>query len=81
MNLVIPDDILQAAGMSEAELKLELAILLFQKYKISIGKARHLAGMHLIEFQRELAKRGICLHYDVEDFQADLETLRKLGDL
>ena len=81
MSVVISDDILQAAGMSEAELKLEIAIMLFQKYKISIGKARHLAGMHLIEFQQELAKREICVHYDVEDFQADLETLRKLGDL
>lgn len=81
MSVVIPDDILTAAGMSEAELKLEIAIMLYRQRKISAGKARRLAGMNLIEFQQELASRGICVNYDVEDFQADLKTLRKLGDL
>lgn len=81
MSVVIPDDILQAAGMSEAELKLEIAIILYQQRKLSTGKARRLAGIHLIDFQRELASRGVCVNYDVEDFQADLKTLRKLGDL
>jgi predicted HTH domain antitoxin len=37
--------------------------------------------MNLIEFQREIASRGICIHYDVEEFQEDLQTLRKLGRL
>ena len=81
MSVVIPDDILQAAGISEAELKLEIAIMLFQQEKISIGKARRLAGMNLIEFQREIAIRGICIHYDVEEFEADLKTLREMGRL
>ncbi|MBD2771801.1 UPF0175 family protein [Iningainema tapete] len=81
MSVLIPDDILQSAKISEEELKLEIAILLYQQRKLSTGKARRFAGMNLIEFQGELAKRGICINYDVEDFQADLETLRKLGDL
>ena len=81
MSVVIPDDILKAAGISEAELKLEIAIMLFQQEKISIGKARRLAGMNLIEFQREIASRGICIHYDVEEFEADLKTLREMGRL
>ncbi|MDF5715184.1 MAG: UPF0175 family protein [Rhizonema sp. NSF051] len=76
MSVVIPDDILTAAGIYEAELKLEIAIMLFQQDRISIGKARRLAGMNLIEFQREIASRGICIHYDVEEFEADLKTLR-----
>ena len=81
MSVVIPDDILEAAGISEAELKLEIAIMLFQQEKISIGKARRLAGMNLIEFQREIASPGICIHYDVEEFEADLKTLREMGRL
>ena len=81
MSVVITDDILSAAGISSEELKLEIAIVLFEKYKISTGKARRLAGMNLIEFRRELASRGICLHYDVEDFQEDLKTLKRLGEL
>jgi predicted HTH domain antitoxin len=81
MSVVIPDDILTAAKMSEAELKLEIAILLYQKSKISTGTARRLAGMNLIEFQKELASRGICVNYDVEDLQADIKTLQELGQL
>ncbi|MDF5731981.1 MAG: UPF0175 family protein [Rhizonema sp. PD38] len=81
MSVIIPDDILAAATISEAELKLEIAIMLFQQDRISIGKARRLAGMNLIEFQREIASRGICIHYDVEEFEADLKTLREMGRL
>lgn len=32
MNLIIPDDILTASEMSEADLKLEIAILSTEKY-------------------------------------------------
>ena len=81
MAVLIPDDILQAAELSEAQLKLEIAIMLFQQDKISIGKARSLAGMHLLEFQKEISDRGICIHYDVEDFEEDIKTLKTLGRL
>lgn len=81
MNLVIPDDILRTAKLTEADLRLEIAILLFQQKKLSTGKARQLAGLNLIEFRRELAKRDIFVHYDVEDLQADLKTLQDAGEL
>ena len=81
MSVVISDDVLTAAKMSEAELKLEIAILLYQQSKIGTGTARRLAGMNLIEFRKELASRGICVHYDVEDLQADIKTLQELGQL
>ncbi len=81
MSVIIPDDILQSARISEAELKLEIAIMLFQQDKISIGKARRLAEMSLLEFQREIARRNICIHYDVEEFEEDIKTLKQLGRL
>ncbi|NJL38130.1 MAG: UPF0175 family protein [Leptolyngbyaceae cyanobacterium RM2_2_4] len=81
MNIVIPDDVIRTAKISEAELKLEIAILLFQQKKIGTGKARQLAGLNLIEFRQELARRNICVHYDVEDLQADLKTLQEAGEL
>lgn len=81
MSLIIPDEILQATQISEAELRLELAILLFQKYKLSTGKARRLAGLSLIEFRKELARREICARYELEDLQADIETLQTLKQL
>ncbi|HEY9692887.1 MAG TPA: UPF0175 family protein [Oculatellaceae cyanobacterium] len=81
MSVVIPDDILQSAEMSEVELKLEIAIMLFQQDKISLGKARSLAGMSLLDFQKEIASRGICIHYDIDEFEEDIQTLRSMGRL
>lgn len=79
MSVVIPDDILQATNMTESELKLEIAIMLYKQQKISSGKVRNWTGLTVIEFQQELAKRGLCINYDTEDFQSDVRTLRSLG--
>lgn len=79
MNTIIPDDIFQATKMTEAELKLEIAIMLYQQQKISSGKVRSWTGLTVIEFQQELAKRGLYLNYDVEDFQSDVQTLHLMG--
>ncbi|HYW18778.1 MAG TPA: UPF0175 family protein [Nodularia sp. (in: cyanobacteria)] len=75
MSLVISDDIVQASGLSEQELMLELIILLFQKNNISIGKASQLAQMPLLQFQNELAQRNITIHYDESDLEVDLQNL------
>jgi len=82
MSLVIPNEILQATGLSEAELSQEIAILLFQKEKLTLGQASsHLAQMPQLQFQHLLASRQIPLHYDVAEFEADLKTLQELDRL
>ncbi|WP_414530891.1 UPF0175 family protein [Nodularia chucula] len=75
MSLVISDEIIQASGLSEQELILEVIILLFQKNNISIGKASQLAQMPLLQFQNELAQRNITIHYDESDLEVDLQNL------
>lgn len=75
MSLVISDEIIQASGLSEQELMLELIILLFQKNNISIGKASQLAQMPLLQFQNQLAQRNITIHYDESDLEVDLKNL------
>lgn len=76
MSLVIPDDFLQTAHISEADLKLEIAILLFQQEKITLGTASEFAEMNPMEFQRILGNCKIPIHYGIEDFQQDLRTLK-----
>ena len=71
----IPRDISQAARMSPEELKRELAVHLFEEGRLSFGKARSLAAMTVWEFQQLLGSRGIVVHYDIEDYEEDLETL------
>jgi predicted HTH domain antitoxin len=78
MSLVIPDEILQATGMSEAELRQEIAVLLFQKEKLTLGQASRLAGINQLQFQHLLASRQIPVHYDVSELEEDLKTLREL---
>ena len=79
MTVLIPDDIFRATRMTEDELKLEIAIMLYKQEKISSGKVRAWTGLTVIEFQHELAKRGLFINYDVKDFEADVKTLQSMG--
>ena len=75
MIIVIPDDIFMAIRMSEDELKQELAIILFQKDKLTLGQASTLAGMDQLRFQHLLASRKIPVHYYTAELEKDLKTL------
>jgi predicted HTH domain antitoxin len=79
MSVTIPDSVLEAARISESELKQEIAVLLFEKDKLTLAQAAKLAEMSRLRFQHLLASRGISLHYGIEDFEQDLDTLRRLG--
>jgi predicted HTH domain antitoxin len=50
-----------------------------QKEKLTLAQASQLAGMHRVAFQHLLASRHIPVHYGVEDFEQDLQTLREMG--
>jgi len=62
--LVIDDMYLKAAGLNELELKLEIAIMLFEQERLSLRKAASLAGIHWLDFMKILDSRKIALHYD-----------------
>ena len=81
MTLVIPDDIIQAARMTEQEVVRTLAVALFQKNRLTLGQGAHLAGLSRIEFQRLLASQDVSVHYDLADFEEDLATLSAMGRL
>ena len=58
---------------------MEIAVLLFETGRLTLGQGARLAGMTQPDFQHLLGKRQIPLHYDIEDFGKDVETLRDLG--
>ena len=78
MSIVITDEIIQSTRLTAAEIKQELALALFQREKLTLGQASHLAGMSQWQFQQLLGSRNIPIHYDVDDFEADLRTLEEL---
>jgi predicted HTH domain antitoxin len=77
-SIHISQDILDSARLTIPELRQELAIWLYAQGKLGIGKARELAGMSLWEFRQLLAARKISPHYDVQELEEDLQTLREL---
>ncbi len=69
-------------GMTETEFKQEIALLLFESGKLSLGYASKLAEIDKIRFQQLLQERKIPLYsYEIEDFELDLKNLRELGRL
>lgn len=81
MSVVISDDYLQAARMSPGELLQEVAVMLFGQHRLTLGQASRLAGLSQYRFQHLLASREIPVHYDVEEFEADLVALRNASAL
>ncbi|MBD2576533.1 UPF0175 family protein [Oscillatoria sp. FACHB-1406] len=74
-DFTLPKILLKLANIPDAELKLELALLLFKQEKITLGTASQIAGLNQLEFQRHLGRRQIPIHYGIDDFRQDLKTL------
>ena len=79
--LEIPQDVLDSSRLTISELKVEMAVYLYAQERLSIGKARELAGMSLWEFRQLLTLRRISPHYDETDLDEDVATLREMGRL
>lgn len=75
MPLLITDDTLEKAALTPDELRLEIAVMLFQKNRFTLGQVAEFTGLHQLEVQRELARRRIPLHYSLEDLEEDVKTL------
>lgn len=75
MQVEIPETLLLKTGLTSADILLRLAVVLFSEERLTLGQASRLAGLHQMEFQAELARRRISLHYDEADLERDLRTL------
>lgn len=80
-DLTISATFLEATHMTPQELLQEIAVMLFEKGKLTLAQASELAQLTRFQFQHLLASLNIPIHYDVEEFEEDLATLKKLGRL
>ncbi len=76
MTITIPDSVLRRTGLTEAQIKLEVALALFQTEALTLAQAATVAGLHRMQFQEELAKREIPLHYGIDELKEDVKTLK-----
>jgi predicted HTH domain antitoxin len=75
MTITIPDTIFSGTKITQQDLLLDFATYLYEKKTFSIGQAKKMVGMDLITFQKELAKRNIFIHYELEDLEKELKNL------
>ena len=76
--IIIDEKELPLSSEQENDLKLEIAIMLYEKADYSFYVAAKLAGMHWMGFVKELGKRGLSI-FDEQSFLEDLETIKKFG--
>lgn len=79
LTLNLPDHLSQTETFNQSDWFREIAIALFQQERISLSRASKIAEMEIIDFQKLLADRGICVHYDVEDLEQDVQYLQDRG--
>lgn len=80
MPLIIPDEALEAAGMTEEEARLEIACRLFEIGRLALWSAAKLAQVSRVEIEEALLERGIPLYRPTpDDLEAELDSFDRLG--
>jgi predicted HTH domain antitoxin len=74
MIIALPDDSLAAQQLSEAEIKIELALSLYAINRVTLIQAADMAGLDFFEFQEMLRIRD-----SEQDLESDQETLAALS--
>jgi predicted HTH domain antitoxin len=77
MQLELPDHF--TGNMQKEELFLDLAIGMYAARHLTLGQAAELAGVSQGDLQRELGRRQIPAHYDLDDLAYDLKAAEKLS--
>ena len=74
MPVIIPDETLKQAGLSEREALIEISCRLFDADKLHLNQAARPAGMTRNEFESELMSREIDVYrIDEEYLRHELE--------
>lgn len=79
MTVNIPEPVTKLMDAStEQEVLEQLALWLYSRGRISMGKAAELAGVSRWDFGDIMRKYDVCHNYSVEDLDKDLTTLEEL---
>jgi len=76
-TLEIPKEVVEAMRLPQmeikAELRKELAVILYKRGVLSLGKARLLAKMSRRDFIDLLGQRDVPRHFTEDDLNSDIE--------
>lgn len=76
--ITIDNKIVEWANISENQLLEEIAIMLYQKKKLTFGQAAEMAHLSYVAFQFLLGRNQISNNYGVPELLEDYETIKKL---
>ena len=83
VNIRLQEEIFIIGGpkkeKASEEIRKLIALELFRENAISMGKVAEIAGIPLAEFMELSGKRGIPMHYTMEDLEADRKTAERLA--
>jgi predicted HTH domain antitoxin len=75
MTLTIPSEQFGNLRVSEHDALVDIAIGLYKREEVSLGRAAEVAGISSVKLLGELGRRHIPINYGPDDLQADIATL------
>ena len=71
MTIELPADVLESAGISEDEVRLEIALVFYKAERLSQERAVELTGLSVALFMDALARRSVGLHLAPQNIAED----------
>ena len=75
MTLTIPSERFGSLRVTEQDALVDIAIGLYKREEISLGRSAEVAGISLVQLLGELGRRHIPINYGPNDLQADVAAL------
>jgi predicted HTH domain antitoxin len=80
MTLTMPTERLGNVALEERDAVVDIAIGLYKREAVSLGRAAEVAGITSVEMLAELGRRHIPINYGVEELREDVaNTLKSHG--
>ncbi len=76
MTFTIPSERLNNVTLDERDAVVDIAIGLYKREQVSLGRAAEVAGLSSVAFLAELGSRRIPINYGVDDLRSDLVACR-----
>lgn len=78
MTVTIPKERLRDITVDERDAAVDIAIGLYKRQAVSLGRAAEIVGISSVELFNELGRRHIPINYGVEELQEDMGAIEKL---
>ena len=79
MTIELPDVKIGSQPLTSEQARLDFAVGLYSGGHASLGRAAMVAAVPKVIFMEELARRGVGMHYTMEDLRHDIQMAEELS--